>query len=194
VNSRQVLTGLVGGWSFNQWNPNQVIAATNTTGILGHEADLIVVSKAGYLTEVEIKVSVSDFRREFKAETKVRKHAALVVGTKTKVKYDHIAKRYESNEGIVRRFYYAMPPEVYDKVLDEIPDYAGVIVVSQSTVTTYKRDSFTELETRDCVRSCRVKEAKILPARKLTAIEVDKVKTAVYFAYWRRMNQVEDPT
>ena len=43
------------------------IIVTNVSwGMLLHEADLLILSKSGYLTEVEIKRSWSDFLADFK--------------------------------------------------------------------------------------------------------------------------------
>lgn len=71
-------------------------------GFLNHEADLLIVSKSNYCTEVEIKVSKSDFLNDFKKP------------------HQHIS-RY------VKYFYYAMPHSLYEKVKDQIPTHAGVI-------------------------------------------------------------------
>lgn len=57
-----------------------------------HEADMVVISKAGYLTEIEIKRSWSDFLADFKKNT------------------NHY-------EGKVDKLYYCVPDCIYDKVL-----------------------------------------------------------------------------
>ena len=60
--------------------------ATNCYAI-GWEADFLAMSKAGYLTEVEIKVSLSDFRADF---TKP-KHRCFQAGG---MPYDRGCKRH----------------------------------------------------------------------------------------------------
>ena len=35
-------------------------------GLLNHEADMVVMTKSGYLTEIEIKRSWEDFKADFK--------------------------------------------------------------------------------------------------------------------------------
>lgn len=59
---------------------------------LWHECDMLVLTKSGYLTEIEIKRSWSDFLADFK-----KKH------------------RHES-EGIIKNFYYAVPYSIVVKV------------------------------------------------------------------------------
>lgn len=61
---------------------------------LWHECDMLVLTKAGYLTEIEIKRSWSDFLADFK-----KKH------------------KHES-EGIIKKFYYAVPYSIAEKVFN----------------------------------------------------------------------------
>lgn len=52
------------------WNKRSDIMIPNLSwGLLQYEADFVVVSKSGYLTEVEIKRSYSDFLADFKKKT-----------------------------------------------------------------------------------------------------------------------------
>lgn len=53
------------GW----WNKRQDVMIPNLSwGLLNHEADFVVVTKSGYLTEVEIKRSLSDLKADFKKD------------------------------------------------------------------------------------------------------------------------------
>lgn len=61
---------------------------------LWHECDMLVLTKSGYLTEIEIKRSWSDFLADFK-----KKH------------------KHES-EGIIKKFYYAVPYSIAEKVFN----------------------------------------------------------------------------
>lgn len=63
-----------------------------------HECDMLVMTRSGYLTEIEIKRSWSDFLADFK-----KKH------------------KHES-EGIIKRFYYAVPYSIAEKVFNYIVD------------------------------------------------------------------------
>lgn len=74
-----------------------------------YEADLIYITKAGYLTEVEIKVDINDFRNDFN-------------------------KKIYHSSPIVSALYYAFPEKLYKKHKDEIQKrvagIAGIITVS----------------------------------------------------------------
>ena len=75
------------------WNKRQDIFVSNLSwGLLNHEADLVILTKSGYLTEVEIKRSWEDFKADFKKE---HKH-----------KDEH-----------VYRFYYCIPESIKDEFI-----------------------------------------------------------------------------
>ena len=70
--------------------------------IVTHECDILSVTKNNFLREVEIKVSVSDFKADFK-----KKH---------------------NHEGNIKQFYYAVPYYILDKIKDLVPEQAGILV------------------------------------------------------------------
>lgn len=72
-----------------------------------HEKDIFAITSSFYGKEVEIKVSVSDFRADFK-------------------KSHHHESKY------VKEFYYAFPIEIYEKIKDEVPLHAGVIICERN--------------------------------------------------------------
>jgi hypothetical protein len=71
---------------------------------LRHEADLIIVDQNNKATEVEIKISLSDLKADFKK-----------------------GHTHESNR--ISRLIYAIPHELLDKSLDIVPKTAGIITV-----------------------------------------------------------------
>ena len=73
-------------------------------GMYVHECDLFVLSKSGYATEIEIKISVSDLRAD--------------------------AKKWHAHRSRRIKFLYFAVPEQMRKCMGEIPENAGVIVVS----------------------------------------------------------------
>ena len=85
-----------------------------------HECDMLVCSKSGYLTEIEIKRSWSDFLNDFKK------------------KHNH------NNFGIIKYLYYCIPLSIFEKVqikLEEEYDkrknkdgfnYSGIITYDES--------------------------------------------------------------
>lgn len=92
------------------------IVAFNVNGLgeclnINHECDMLVLSKAGYLTEIEIKRSWSDFLADFKKD------------------HSHESK------GLIKFFYYCVPISIVDKVYDKLEDlgvkYTGVIAYDE---------------------------------------------------------------
>jgi len=75
------------------WNKRQDVFVPNVSyGLLGYEADLIIMSKTGYLTEIEIKRSWVDFMADFK-------------------------KDHKHNDSKICYFYYCLPISLKDRVM-----------------------------------------------------------------------------
>ena len=100
-----------------QFNYVKNIVAFNVNGIgsnllICHECDMLVLSKSGYLTEIEIKRSWSDFIADFS-----KKHS-------------------HENMGIIRYFYYCVPECIVDKVYEKLKSidakYSGVITYDEN--------------------------------------------------------------
>lgn len=101
----------------------KLIAVPNV--LLGsYEADFVTITKSDYLTEVEIKISIRDFRADFKKK--------------------HYHDWFEVNA-----LYYALPKELYEKHKEEIEEScdkvgAGIILIGQRTPEN--RDSYGYLD------------------------------------------------
>lgn len=78
---------------------------------IGHECDMLVLSKSGYLTEIEIKRSWSDFLADFK-------------------------KGHNHDSELIKYFYYCIPEDLLDKAYDKLQeldvDYSGIITYSEN--------------------------------------------------------------
>ena len=72
-----------------------------------HECDLFLVNSSKYCYEVEIKISKSDFLKDFE-------------------------KRHGHKSNYIKDFYYAMPETLYEKVKEQIPEHAGAITCEVS--------------------------------------------------------------
>lgn len=72
---------------------NDIIIPNLSWGLLNHEADLAIINKSGYLTEIEIKRSIEDLRADFK-------------------------KDIFHNDEKVYRFYYCLPKSIREKALE----------------------------------------------------------------------------
>lgn len=138
MTAKEVLGSLCGFGSNCLWSPNRLVAVPNTTTIVGWEADLLLLHPSGWVWEVEIKVSVADFRREFR--TKASKHRTLSGGKWQKnigTGRPYLVTRSNKH---VQKFFFAVPKDVFDKLKEEdFPDYAGIIVVDPERLDTWKR-------------------------------------------------------
>ena len=83
-----------------------------------HECDCLVLSKAGYLTEIEIKRSWQDFLNDFK-------------------------KKNRQREDIIKYFYYCVPEKLLDKVYEKLDEerekdkdfiYSGIITYDEDLI------------------------------------------------------------
>lgn len=89
----------------------QFVCLPNSNSFTSWEADLLVCSKAGYLTEIEIKVDRQDWRNDKKKD-------------KFKLNYSGAPAH---GWGFIKQFYYAVPLPLAEAWKEmEIPDYAGV--------------------------------------------------------------------
>lgn len=70
--------------------------------IVNHECDMLSVSKKMFLREVEIKISVSDFKADLK-----KKH---------------------NHDGNIKQFYFAVPYYILDKIEKLVPENVGILV------------------------------------------------------------------
>jgi hypothetical protein len=86
------------------YRANIIVPNVSWGWLLRHEADIIVVNKNNYVTEVEIKVSISDLKADFKKG------------------HSHESKK-------IHRLVYAIPFTMLEKALPLIPKYCGIIVV-----------------------------------------------------------------
>lgn len=87
---------------------------------LNHECDMLILDGQNRFTEVEIKVSASDLKADFK-------------------------KMHGHKSKIISRLIYAMPIELCEKYQDLIPKHCGIIAVrevSRYDVTGYRAEWF----------------------------------------------------
>lgn len=73
---------------------------------LWHECDMLALDDKGRFTEIEIKISASDLKADFKKE------------------HGHRCK-------FISRLYYAMPIELCEKYQDLIPSHCGIIAIKE---------------------------------------------------------------
>lgn len=88
------------------YRANIIVPNVSWGWLLKHEADLIVVNKNNIVTEVEIKVTLSDLKADFK-------------------------KRHNHESKNIHRLVYAIPFAMLEKALPLIPDHCGIITVNE---------------------------------------------------------------
>lgn len=126
-----------------------IIVPSVRWGMSIHECDLLIMTKAGYLYEVEIKRTKQDLLADLK-------------------------KKHGHNDKRIKHFYFAIPNELLESCEEFIPKRAGILVVkSTKPYTDYKgnyRDSFyywklirkpKVLSNYKCTNSERLKLARL---------------------------------
>lgn len=91
-----------------------------------YEADFIYINKNNFLTEIEIKISISDFKADFN-------------------------KKHFHDSPKVRAFYYAIPEELWEKHHETILDLArsvgaGIILCDEATCRVCEKPKLRKVE------------------------------------------------
>lgn len=139
-----------------------------------HECDLYVVSKRGLATEVEIKISLKDFRNDklkdlhcmevWRENPQWRVPAGP--GAHGRV-YKH-ARLQGADRRAPNYLYYLVPEDLVDAVRPELPDYAGLL-------SARMKNSF---------RITQVCEARRLHGNKPSAQQLEHARGVFYYRYW----------
>lgn len=142
---------------FNLLRNFMVVPNVSYGGFSWGEADMIGISKSYYLTEGEIKISISDLRADFK-----------------KRKYDKEIVEGKMWLNDIKKHYFIVPESIADKAFEIIQSTdSGLIVVKKNDYGTYS--VFTKIE------------AKINKLAKKMSIErVLKISRLIAFRYWNK--------
>lgn len=98
------------------------------------ETDFLLVKENGYIYDIEIKISKSDFKADFKK----KKHEVLKSGFITAQSYytrteEDKLVRYNKGDKVEierpNRFYFCVPENLITK--EDVPDYAGLFYVNE---------------------------------------------------------------
>jgi len=105
------------------------IVAPNIFLTWSNEMDLLGFRRSGYIDEIEIKISTSDFKADFKKSCRVKgviKENSWGVGSYQE--YIEIFKHDALEHGLIAPNYFSflIPEELIDKCI--IPEYAGLYV------------------------------------------------------------------
>ena len=105
--NEKVIQTLVMAWAIYEKQHEAVLP--NNTSIFAWEADVISVTKAGFMHEFEVKCTRADYKRDFK---KIKHHYFV-----------HGFGRWSAPH----YFWYAMPKGI----IVDIPKYAGLMVLGE---------------------------------------------------------------
>jgi hypothetical protein len=143
------------------WNRNKCFPRVK---MWSWEQDLVIVTEAGKVWEVEIKTAMQDWRNDFK---------------KNKWTSLHWKK--------ISRFYYCVTPELLKNgIPDWVPGYAGILVASQ--------EFYAKTKTTPAGDRIEIKEMRPAQNRSLFKIEppaMNRLLISTYFRFWR--TQRHDP-
>jgi hypothetical protein len=99
--------------------------STHFSGYGLQECDVISISKSDYIYEYEVKISRSDFKNDFKK----LKHKNMVLRNAV----FEVKKTGEINYNIPNYFSFVVPKDLIK--LEEIPEYAGLIYLSDDNMS-----------------------------------------------------------
>jgi len=126
-NSEAIKAAVAAYWRYTFQHPMVAFEASPFLQYAGCQADVLAVTKGRQLIETEVKISVSDFRKD-------------------QSKINH--RYYERNDGTIPTayFYFAVPQDLANKIAvlcDTLYPYAGVLGCANSTdasgVVVYRR-------------------------------------------------------
>ena len=121
MNARMVSWYLAKRQSSPFYTRRQFAVVPNVSwGLLPWEADILVCSMSGYLTEIEVKVTMADWKADF-------------------VKEKHRLGFHPAAKSMIKRFYYAAPAPLAARFVElSLPINAGVISVADERIRVLK--------------------------------------------------------
>ncbi|MGL6119738.1 MAG: hypothetical protein ACRC0V_04465, partial [Fusobacteriaceae bacterium] len=126
--------------------------------VFSHEMDVLLISKSNYLTEIEIKISKSDLKVDFK-----KKHNhPIQLGN---YRIDQNGEKVLTHPITIKQQYFAIPYYLMD-CIELIPQHFGVLIV--------KENGFIK----------EVRKPRVNKARTLTDEEVLHLATLQAKKYW----------
>lgn len=131
-----------------------------------NEMDIIAIRKSSFVDEIEIKISHSDFKADFKKTIRGYQDEYPWIKHDT-LKHDELkAGNLECNY-----FSFLVPVELEDKC--DIPDYAGLYVFKQNRVRGYVHE---------------IKKAPLLHRRKITDNLKYHIGRKMAYRYWEKVS------
>ncbi len=137
------------------WRKNFIVPNVHWGLNFRHELDMLVVSAAGWATEIEIKVTVADLRAD-------RKKA-----------HGHLSNR-------IRLLYFAVPEALQQKALELIPERAGLIIVRPDLANYNYRKTEVVKTPKPNKTARKLNDKELLKLGKLAAMRIWSLKATRY--------------
>lgn len=144
----------------------------------GFECDMLCVRQSGYTVEIEVKISESDFKNDFKKRCfdydAEPEWIPKQDGT-SYMYYPKLTKHDLLKQGRLtcNYFSYAMPIVLALKIMPDLPDYCGLIAVHENGSTS------------------TLKEGKLLHKNKISDYKLASMAQNLCFRYWTLLNKSE---
>ena len=144
---------------------------TELSCLLRFEADLLMLTKSGYATGIELKVSKADLRKDLK-----KKHINRL-GTFHRPEYSGVSSWKEFYFGKFKHFYYAVPEELEEAALEQIPDFCGLYVAKEREGGGYP--SIIKVRNADVLYKYKWNDAEKFDVARLGAMRILGLKASV---------------
>lgn len=148
------------------------ITCPNYTPIGWWECDLWQVTKSGYATEYEIKLSLTDFKADAKKSQRRYDRSDGKWQSYTEQKHRLLAERCKRGPS---RFYYCVPHTLVGEVKPILPEWAGLV-------------EFRPVEDWHLSRMFVVKDAPRLHRCKVNPKEIKLCKDRIVYRYWTALS------
>lgn len=111
-----------------------VTELSDFSGLTYFETDMLSLTKSGYATAIELKVTKADLKNDLK-----KKHIHRLQTIRREETLKHLYKN-------IKYFYYTVPEQLAEEALQQIPEIAGLYVASKRPHPWYPEHSITEIK------------------------------------------------
>ena len=155
-------------WSFQRYE----LLAPNVFMSWPNEMDLLGIRRSGYIDEIEIKTSKSDFKADFKKITIVRGAKKEAGRHNFHNEHVEIFKHDALEHSLVHQNYFSflLPENILNEC--DIPEYAGLYVVY--------------VDNAGLIKIREEKKAPLLHKRKITDSKKYDIGRKMAYRYWQK--------
>lgn len=168
---------------FFDYGTSSELMVPNYTPAGWFECDLFRVTKAGYVEEFEIKMSIGDFRIDAKKGPTDRDRVRMMGYSEEdqkRLEFEFRSKHQRLLEGDSKgpvRFNFVVPESIENKVREELPDWAGLMVAYE-----WRKACFLRV----------AKKAPNLHKGKVDSTVLSHAFRVFYFRYWNLRRGIKE--